>query len=134
MKNVIKKLLEKFSHEIGYRHATVVYGGKPSIVFNNIGIWRGNQTTGDLVKMVDKIPYYKSPMTRINAALRLVHQDVFRWYQNQDHRTKVCERMRKRSQKLYGGINNLIQQKCMPIHSTASMACIDRYICGHDVS
>lgn len=89
MKNVIKKLLEKFSHEIGYRHATVVYGGKPSIVFNNIGIWRGNLTTGDLVKMVDKIPYYKSPMTRINAALRLVHQDVFRWYQNQDHRTKM---------------------------------------------
>lgn len=80
IKNVIKKLLEIFSNEKGYRHATVVYGEKPSIVFNNIANWRNELKTDDLTRMVDKIPYYKSSMTRINAALRLVHRQIFPRY------------------------------------------------------
>ena len=89
MKNTIKKLLESFSYEKGHRHAMVVYGGKPSIVFNHVAELSVNERTADLIKTVDEIPYYGSPVTRINAALQLVRQEVFPRYKNQDHRTKV---------------------------------------------
>jgi hypothetical protein len=90
MKNIVKKLLESFSHEKGYRHAMVVYGGKPSMMFNNVATLNENINTADLIKTVGEVPYYGSPVTRINAALRLVHQEVFPRYKSQDHRTKVC--------------------------------------------
>ena len=89
MKNVIKKLLEIFPNEKDYRHATVVYGEKPSIVFNNIATWKRELKTDDLTRMVEKIPYYKSSMTRINAALRLVHRQIFPRYKFTNYRPKV---------------------------------------------
>ena len=89
MKNTIKKLLESFSYEKGHRHAMVVYGGKPSIVFNHVAELSVNERTADLIKTVDEIPFYGSPVTRINAALQLVRQEVFPRYKNQDHRTKM---------------------------------------------
>lgn len=68
----------------------VVYGEKPRIVFNNVAK-KTYLKTDDLVKMVKAIPYDKSPMTRINAALRLVNQKVFpSFYRKQHHTTKVC--------------------------------------------
>lgn len=86
---MIEKLLETFSHEKGYRHAAVVYGENPRIVFNNIATRTDNIKTDDLVKMIEKIPYYKSPMTRIIAALHSVQREIFPRNRNQDHRIKV---------------------------------------------
>ena len=79
------------------------------MVFNNIVTWSENVKTGDLVEMVDKIPYYKSPMTRINAALRLVLQEGFppRRYKSQSHRTKVC--IAKALSRIVHGRNKLRQ-------------------------
>ncbi|XP_028394413.1 uncharacterized protein LOC114518591 [Dendronephthya gigantea] len=89
MKNTIEKLLESFSHEKGYRHAAIVYGQTPRIVFNNIATQTDNLKTDELVNMIKKVPYYKTPMTRIIAALRLVQQEIFLRNKNQDDRIKM---------------------------------------------
>lgn len=76
-KIMVKKLVQTFPPEKGYRHAAVVYGKKPFVEFNFISSANNRLKTSDLLERITRIPYYKSTMTRIDAALRLVKKKVF---------------------------------------------------------
>ena len=88
-KNMIKKLIKAFPLEKGHRHAAIAYGKKPSIEFNFIAASNNRIKTSDLLKRVEKIPYYKSTITRIDSALRMVAKKIFPSPENPKARNKV---------------------------------------------
>ena len=93
-KDVIKKLLQVFPHEEGNRHATVVYGGKSWIVFNNIRKRSKYQKTSELVGLVNRIPYNNAPLTRTDKALNTIHQEIFpKHIKFRDYRPKVIKKI-----------------------------------------
>lgn len=88
-KNVVKKIIKTFPVEKGYRHAAVVYGKKPSIEFNFITPSKNRIKTPELLKRVDEIPYYKSTITRIDTAFRLVEKKIFPGHKNPKDKSKI---------------------------------------------